>query len=127
MSLTIPITGRHRNQRLQQALSQVDMALAARDRQLRLLEIEVAQAYSDAKGSFERWQLAEQSGTKTSENARLTQRAYSLGEVDLQTLLLSRRQAVNAADSALDARVLALRSYYTLLVDAHLIWGLEHE
>ncbi|MBK8122218.1 MAG: TolC family protein [Dokdonella sp.] len=127
VSLTIPIPGRHRNQRLQQALSQVDMALAARDRQLRLLEIEVAQAYSDAKGSFERWQLAEQSGTKTSENARLTQRAYSLGEVDLQTLLLSRRQAVNAADSALDARVLALRSYYTLLVDAHLIWGLEHE
>lgn len=127
VNVTIPIPGRHRIQKLGQALSQVDMARAARDRQQRLQEIEVAQAYTDATGSFERWRLAEQSATKTHENARLTQRAYSLGEVDLQTLLLSRRQAVDAADSALDARVLALRSYYTLLVDAHLVWGLEHE
>ncbi len=127
VNVTIPIPGRHRSQKLGQALSQVDMARAARDRQQRLLEIEVAQAYSDATGSFDRWHLAEQSATKTHENARLTQRAYSLGEVDLQTLLLARRQAVEAADSALDARVLALRSYYTLLVDAHLVWGLEHE
>jgi cobalt-zinc-cadmium efflux system outer membrane protein len=108
-------------------LSQADMARAARDRQQRLQEIEVAQAYNDATGSFDRWRLAEQSATRTHENARLTQRAYSLGEVDLQTLLLARRQAVDAANSALNARVLALRSYYTLLVDAHLIWGLEHE
>lgn len=127
VNLSIPIPGRYRNQRLGQALSQADMAMAARDRQQRLQEIEVAQAYTDATGSFDRWRLAEQSATKTRENARLTQRAYSLGEVDLQTLLLARRQAVDAADSALDARVLALRSYYTLLVDAHLVWGLEHQ
>ena len=127
VNMSIPIPGRYRHQRLRQALSQADMAMAARDRQQRLQEIEIAQGYSDATGSFERWQLAEHSATKTRENARLTQRAYSLGEVDLQTLLLSRRQAVEAADSALDARVLALRSYYSLLVDAHLIWGLEHE
>ncbi|MHB8911144.1 MAG: hypothetical protein ACYC42_00500 [Lysobacter sp.] len=41
-------------------------------------------------------------------------------------MLLSRRQAVEAVDSALDARVIALKSYYRLLVDAHLVWGLEH-
>lgn len=127
VNVTMPIPGRHRSQKLGQALSQVDMAWAARDRQQRLIEIEVAQAYSDATGSFDRWQLAEQSATRTTENARLTQRGYSLGEVDLQTLLLARRQAVEAADAALDARVLALRSYYTLLVDAHVVWGLEHE
>ena len=68
------------------------------------------QAYGDATGSFERRQLAEQSATKTRENSRLTQRVYSLAEVDLQTLLLSRRRDVEAADSALDARVLDLRS-----------------
>ena len=55
----------------------------------------------------------------------MTQRAYSLGEVDLQALLLARRQTVEAADSALNARVLALRSYYSLLVDAQLIWDLD--
>lgn len=127
VNVTIPIPGRYRSQKLGQALSHVDMAKAALDRQRRQLEIEVSDAYRDAKGSFERWQLAEQSASRNRENARLTQRAYSLGETDLQTLLLARRQAVEAADSALDARVLALRAYYTLLVDAHLIWGLEHD
>lgn len=126
VSVTIPIPGRYRNHQLGRALNQVDMARSARDRQQRIIEIEVAEAYTDATGNFERWRLAEESAGKTRENARLTQRAYSLGEVDLQTLLLSRRQAVEAVDSALDARVIALKSYYRLLVDAHLVWGLEH-
>lgn len=126
VSVTIPIPGSYRNQQLGQALSQVDMARAARDRQQRLMEIEVAEGYTDATGSYERWRLAEQSAAKTRESANLTQRAYSLGEVDLQTLLLSRRQALEAVDSALEARVSALRSYYRLLVDAHLVWDLEH-
>ena len=126
VSVTIPIPGRYRNHQLGRALDQVDMARAARDRQQRIVEVEVAEAYADAIGNFERWRLAEESAVKTRESARLTQRAYSLGEVDLQTLLLSRRQAVVAVDSALDARVIALKSYYRLLVDAHLMWGLEH-
>lgn len=126
VNVTIPIPGRYRNRQLGRALAQVDMARAARDRQQRLMEIEVAEGYADATGNFERWRLAEESAAKTRESARLTQRAYSLGEVDLQALLLSRRQAVEAMDSALDARVMALKSYYRLLVDAHLVWGLEH-
>lgn len=126
VSVTIPIPGRYRNAQLGRALAQVDMARAARDRQQRLMEIEVAEGYADATGNFERWRLAEESAAKTRESARLTQRAYSLGEVDLQTLLLARRQAVEAVDTALDARVMALKSYYRLLVDAHLVWGLEH-
>lgn len=124
--VSIPIPGRYRGHQLGQSLARVDMARAARDRQQRLMEIEVAEGYADATGSFERWRLAEESAAKTRESARLTQRAYSLGEVDLQTLLLARRQAVEAVDAALDARVMALKSYYRLLVDAHLVWGLEH-
>jgi hypothetical protein len=42
------------------------------------------------------------------QNTVLTQRAYTLGEADLQTLSLARRQAVDA-----------LRPRYRLLVDAH--------
>lgn len=127
VSVTVPIPGRFRNHQLGRALGLVEMARAARDRQQRLIEFEVAEAYADATGSFERWRLAEESAAKTADSARLTQRAYSLGEVDLQTLLLARRQAVEAVDSALDARVIALTSYYRLLVDAHLVWGLEHD
>jgi outer membrane protein TolC len=125
VSLSIPIPGRYRNHQLGLALDQVNTARALRDRQQRLIEMEVAEAYADATGNYERWRLAEESAAKTRESANLTQRAYSLGEVDLQTLLLSRRQAVEALDSALDARVSALTSYNRLLVDAHLIWELE--
>jgi hypothetical protein len=55
------------------------------------------------------------------------QRAYTLGEAELQALLLARRQATAATTSALQARVAALKAYYGLLVDAHLIWDLAHD
>ncbi|REN19571.1 TolC family protein, partial [Mycobacterium tuberculosis] len=58
---------------------------------------------------------------------RLTQRAYALGEADLQSLLLARRQFLEASRSALEARADALRANYRLLVDAHLIWDLALE
>jgi outer membrane protein, heavy metal efflux system len=76
---------------------------------------------------LERWRLASQGLATTRESARLTQRAYSLGEADLQTLLLARRQAVDASTAAEQARVEALRWQYRLLVDAHLIWSLEED
>jgi len=127
VSLSVPLPGRYRSERLGQALSPADMAKSALDRQEREVTIAVDAAYREATGSYERWKLAEASAARTRDNATLTQRAYSLGEGDLQTLLLARRQAVTAADVALSARVSALRAYYTLLVDAHLIWGLEHD
>ena len=59
------------------------------------------------------------------ESARLTQRAFTLGEADLQALLLVRRQAVDAVNAAVAARVDALRARYRLLVDARLRWSLD--
>lgn len=55
------------------------------------------------------------------------QRAYALGEAELQALLLARRQATAALNNVLQAQVTAPKVYYGLLVDAHLIWNLEHE
>ena len=46
---------------------------------------------------------------------------------ELQALLLARRQANAAMNGALQAQVTALKAYYGLLVDAHLIWDLEHD
>lgn len=127
LSVSVPLPGNYRRERLGQALTEVDAARAARDRQQRELEIEIADSYTDATSNYERWKLAEQSASRTRQNAQLTQRAYALGEADLQTLLLARRQSVQATRSALDARTAALHSSYGLLVDAHLIWGLAHE
>ena len=61
------------------------------------------------------------------ENGQLMQRAYTLGETDLQALLSARRQAASAAQSALTTKVAAARAYYSLLVDAHLVWDMDHE
>ena len=74
-----------------------------------------------------RWRLASQGLSTTRDSARLTQRAYSLGEADLQTLLLARRQALDAATAAEQARAETLRWQYRLLVDAHLIWALGED
>jgi len=127
VSVSVPLPGGYRRERLGQALTAVDAATANRDRQQRVVETEIAEAYADASGNHARWQLATKGARHAADTARLTQRAYTLGEADAQTLLLARRQSLESSEAALDARVTALRAYYRLLIDAHRIWGLAHE
>ena len=127
LSVSIPLSGSYRSERLQQALQEAEAARAKLERQKRNEETEVVEAYTDATGGLERWRLASQGLSTTRDSARLTQRAYTLGEADLQTLLLARRQALEATTAAEQARVEALRWHYRLLVDAHLIWALEED
>ena len=124
LSFSIPLSGTYRSERMQQALREAEAARARVERQVRDKEIEIVEAYVEATGGRERWRLASQGLSTTRDSARLTQRAYALGEADLQTLLLARRQALDAANAAEFARVEALRWHYQLLVDARLIWGL---
>jgi cobalt-zinc-cadmium efflux system outer membrane protein len=127
ISLTIPFSGTYRSQRMQQALQEAEAAQSRVERQQRNLESEIVEAFTEATGGLERWRLASQGLLTTRDTARLTQRAYTLGEADLQTLLLARRQALDASTAAEQARVETLRWHYRLLVDAHLIWGLANE
>lgn len=127
LSLSIPLSGSYRSERMQQALQEVEVARSKVERQKRDEETEIVEAFADATGGLERWRLASQGLATTRDSARLTQRAYSLGEADLQTLLLARRQALDASTATEQARVEALRWHYRLLVDAHLIWSLEED
>lgn len=127
VSISIPLGGTYRDERSRQTLQEVEVARAALERQRRDLESTVAETYADATGNLARWRLAEIGALATGESARLTQRAYSLGEADLQSLLLARRQFLEASRSALEARADALRANYRLLIDAHLIWDLALE
>lgn len=127
VSISIPLGGTYRQERESQALKEVEVARAAVDRQRRDLQMMVAELHAEATGSLARWRLAERGAKATGESARLTQRAYSLGEADLQGLLLARRQFLEASRAALDARADALRANYRLLVDSHLIWDLALE
>ena len=127
ITLSIPLPGGLRDSRSSKALAAVEVARHAVDLKKRELETDIASAWVTARGTFESLQIANQGALAMQENAKLVQRAYALGEGDLQTLLLARRQTTAAANSALLAQVGALKVYYGLLIDAHLIWDLENE
>lgn len=127
VSVSIPLSGTYRSERAQQALQEAEAARSTVERQRRELETRVVDTYADATGQAARWRLAEKGASAANENARLTNRAYSLGEADLQSLLLARRQFLEAARSSLESRVEALRAQYRLLIDSHLIWDLSKD
>lgn len=124
-SVSIPLPGSRRTLLASQALAEVEVARFELTAQQRAVEAEIAANVSRARGHYETWRAAEQSAGAASENARLMQRAYALGESDLQAVLQARRLALSAALTANQARVAALRAYYLLLVDAHTIWDME--
>lgn len=126
-TVSIPIGGAYRAATEREALAQVEVARAAVERILWELESDISESLTDARGSLERWQFAEQARAATQDNARLTQRAYALGEADLQAVLLARRQLVDAELGASEALSALSKARYRLLVDARLIWGLHDE
>ena len=126
VSISVPLPGRFRNQQAAHASASMASAMAARNRQMQRIDVAIAEVYADAVSSFASWQLAAESATKTADNARLTQRAYALGEADLQTLLLARQQSATSAQAELAERIAALRAHYRLLIDAHRLWDRSH-
>jgi len=127
VSVSIPFGGTYRQEGMREALKHADVARADLERQRREVELSLAETLSDARSALQRWRLAEQAAQRARDNARLGQRAYQLGEGDLQALLLLRRQSVDSANAALVARADALRARHRLLIDAHLIWGLADD
>lgn len=127
VSVSIPLGGTYRNERMLQALQEAEAARIRLDGKRRELEIKIAETYMDALGSYDRWRLTAQSLASTHSSARLTQRAYALGEVDLQGLLLARKQTLDATMAAEQARVEALRAQSRLMIDAHLVWALDDD
>ena len=127
LSLSIPLGGTYRAQAALEAEQLAEVARTGVDRETREIEVEVATQVAEAVSSLERWRLAEQSTAAAGDAARLTQRAYTLGEADLQTLLLVRRQSLDTINAAASARADALRARYRLLIDAQLMWDLGTE
>lgn len=125
--ISIPIPGGQRRLRAAKAVHSAEVILQEVELRKRQLDAEIASNVATAEGAYESLQIAETGASAMQNNARLTQRAYTLGEAELQSLLLARRQATAAAQNALAARITALKSYYLLLIDAHLVWDLEHD
>ena len=127
LTVSMPIPGGQRDRRSAKALHAVEVQRQQVELTKRQLEASIASAVASAEGAYASQQLAETGALAMHDNARLMQRAYALGEADLQALLLARRQATAATQNALIVKIEALKSYYLLLIDAHLIWDLEHD
>ena len=127
VTVSIPIPGGLRDARHARAVAAIEVSRREIEVRKRQLEANIASAIATARGTYNSLQIVREGAAAMQENAHLMQRAYALGEAELQALLQTRRQATAAANAALQAQVAALKVYYGLLVDAHLIWGLEHE
>ena len=125
--ISIPIPGGVRDARHAKAIAVVGVSRQELELKRRQLETEIASAITIARGAYDSLRIANEGAAAMRENATLIQRAYTLGEAELQALLLARRQATAAMNNVLQAQVTALKAYYGLLVDAHLIWDLEHD
>jgi len=127
LMLRIPIPSGIRDSRSAKAIAAVEVSRQEVELKKRQLESKIVSAVMITRGAYVSLQIANEGAAAMQENARLMQRAYSLGEAELQAMLLSRRQAIAAVTHALQAQGTALTAYYNLLVDAHLIWGLGHD
>lgn len=126
LSINIPLAGRYRDERMRQAL-QESRSPASR-------------STVNGRRSTPRWQrrtpirsapsnagVWPSAAPRSRASARQMQRAYFLGEAELQALLVQ-RQALDTSRPALEARAEALRwSYRLLIIDTHLIWNLAHD
>lgn len=127
IGVSIPFPGSARGARAAQAAAESAVSSQEVELKRRQIDEKVALSFASAQSAHEIFKMAQEGAAAMAENARLTQRAYELGEGDLQALLLARRQSVAAASSASQAQIAALKAYYSLLIHAHYIWGLDRE
>lgn len=125
LSVSIPIPGARRGLEAARAESALQAARAQLNMQTRMVETETSAAVARAQGAYASWEAADRAAAAMRANAQLMQRAYKLGEVDLQNLLLARRQALDSSLITQKNQIEALNAQYLLLVDAHLIWDME--
>lgn len=120
--LSIPIPGPQRATRASASGFAAEMTLQELELKRREVEANVAVMLATAEGARASWEIAESGAAAMRANAVLTRRAYVLGEVDLQALLTAGRLATAAEQTALSAKADAARSYYSVLLDANLLW-----
>lgn len=123
VTVSVPLPGHYRNEKLGRALSERDQRDAALAREKQQVSADAAALVTAERGNTERWRLARVAAQRWEENVRLMQRAYALGEADLQNLLLARRQSLEAARTALDAHVAALDAQYRARIESGELWA----
>lgn len=123
VGLTLPGSARRTDQQAAEQLS-----TAARDAAIRLeqrLRQEARADFEIAVARVANWQQADRAAQSLAEAARLSARAYSLGEGRLDQVLLNRRLMLEGELMAQQAQLDALSAAARLLLDSHRLWPLD--
>lgn len=123
VGLTLPGAARRTDQQAAEQLS-----TAARDAAIRLeqrLREEARADFETAVARTANWQQAERALQSLAEAARLSARAYSLGEGSLDQVLLNRRLMLEGELMTQQAQLDALSGSARLLLDSHRLWPLD--
>jgi cobalt-zinc-cadmium efflux system outer membrane protein len=81
--------------------------------------------FANARASLAAWQEAETAAVALEESARLSARAFELGEGELAPVLSTRRLAIDGRIAATSQRREAQYSRARLQLDAHRLWPLD--
>lgn len=127
LSISMPLPGRYRSLEAQKAAQNVSLEEQALENESRELMAAINASHAISRGRYHAWRAAEEAATEIRSSADTMAQAYALGEADLQSLLLARRQRVDAEVALLGARLDSLRANYLLLIDGHYLWDLAHE
>lgn len=123
VGLTLPGSARRFDQQAAEQLS-----ATAQDAAMRLehrLRQEARDDFDAAVAQAANWQQAERAAQALEEAARLASRAYSLGEGNLDQVLLNRRLALEGRLQAQQTQLAALAADARLKLDAHRLWPLD--
>jgi outer membrane protein TolC len=127
VAVSIPLPGEARRADYAGALAQLEQArqeeIQIRNKAEREAQQLLTQVLAAKKIAATQARIREQAQS----NAALVTKAYTLGESAFADTLLANRQALEATQAAETAHLDAIETHARLLLDAHEIWGLEHE
>ncbi|MFA5242650.1 MAG: TolC family protein [Sulfuricella sp.] len=125
--VTLPLPGGARRAASAESQAHAEMAAQREALVLRRIEAEISATYNSAKAAHASWQSASAASELMQRNETKMARAYELGEMGLNDVLLARRQGMEARLSATLARFEAAETHYRLLLDTHQLWPLGNE
>lgn len=120
--VSIPLAGERRRREAEVAHAQAQMADYRAQALRQQIEAESAAYWESAQGAYRSWLSANAAASQLEAVARLTQRAYALGEGSLDDFLSKQRIANEARLGELQSRLDAIERYYRLQLEAHQLW-----
>jgi outer membrane protein TolC len=127
LTLAMPIGGAARAASAEQSLALAQAAGQRKAGVRRSLEAEVDANYAREVWSRDAWTRLASAADRLESTARLSERAYSLGEGAIGDVLVARRIALEARLSAALALVDASQSRHRLLHDVHQLWDFDED